>query len=343
MFRLMAAAVLALGATAVFSQLPGKRDEEIANMLEGNERDYEADHARATAICERVRNISAPPSDHPTASEAKALNGCDSEDLYYGISLPADPDKARKCAFIEGNPHDQPLRLHNEDGMLMMIYANGRGAERNFDVALHYACQINDSQAAWDMRVNELQKRNDDGWRGENFESCEHVTSGLAQGYCASHQSALDDQIRRRQIAEIGRNWTQRQRQLFDAAYKSAEDYAGSLHAMDCFRGTAQWACNVIGANEWMEDFVKRIEGIGRGHADELEARTDAQRRKAAMEAASNDEVDWIDDGDKHWYEENDRETAAKRVIFERSFVAFARATYPSVTSHRIRRIFADM
>jgi len=315
--------------------------------------DFEGDEAKATAICKRVEKFAPPSSDLPSAREASTLKGCDSESLYYGIGKLADPVAARKCAFAELTADDpQPYGLLEGQGMLMMIYANGRGADRSLDLAIHYACQLEDSQRAWSLRVNELQKRKDSDWQGENFESCEHITSGMAEGFCAYHQGLLDDQDRHARIAMFGKGWTSLQKRLFNAAYKSGNDYAGTLHEMDCFRGTAQWACTEAAANEWMEEFINRIEGISRGHADELEAKADARRREIAKEAAElkADEAKRgptiPDDYDKEvqpFYDENERQTDTKRVIFEGRLVAFARSVFPNVTSHRIRRIFADM
>lgn len=354
MFRLALIGVIGVAvAAAAYAALPPKHAEDLANLLEGNPVDFEGDEAKATAICKRVEKLTPPRSDLPTARETASLKQCDGESLYYGIGVPANPERARKCAFANLEVDDgQPYHLHDSEGLLMMIYANGVGAGRNLDVALRYACQLDDSRRAWALRVIDLQERKNKGWQGLDFESCEHITSGLAQGYCAYHQTRLDDQVRHARMAMIGKSWSAQQKKLFEGVYKSGNEYAATLHEMDCFRGTAQSACTEAGANQWMEEFINRIEGISRGHADELEAKTDARRRELAKEAAEL-KAEEAKQGpvveDDYWkevqpfYDENERQTAASRVIFERRLVAFARAAFPTVTSHRIRRIFADM
>lgn len=46
---------------------------------------------------------------------------------------------------------------------------------------------------------------------------------------------------------------------------------------------------------------------------------------------------------DRLWYDQNDRDIIARRAIFERDLVTFARLAYPRIVSHRIRRIFSDL
>jgi hypothetical protein len=76
------------------------------------------------ATCARVEALPLPTPAPLTEAEQAALAGCDSEALYYGIGTPADPVKARQCAWLERGEHDGMLR---GEVILMMIYANGLG------------------------------------------------------------------------------------------------------------------------------------------------------------------------------------------------------------------------
>ena len=53
------------------------------------------------ALCRSVHHREPPASDRPTAAQERGLQGCSSEALYYGIGMPADPVRARQCAFLE--------------------------------------------------------------------------------------------------------------------------------------------------------------------------------------------------------------------------------------------------
>lgn len=62
----------------------------------------EEDESYETKICEKVANTNIPNEDLPTRKGYVKLNGCDPWDLYYGIGVPINYIKARKCALILG-------------------------------------------------------------------------------------------------------------------------------------------------------------------------------------------------------------------------------------------------
>src|SRR5438270_8056637 len=75
----------------------------------------------AKQMCAAVKDVELPAADRPIPAEEKALAHCASIDLYYG--QPADPVKARKCAYAE-MIRDAKAPIGGK-AMLMMIYANG--------------------------------------------------------------------------------------------------------------------------------------------------------------------------------------------------------------------------
>src|SRR5215475_7565406 len=60
-------------------------------------------------ICASVKDVQLPAADRPTAAEAKTLSKCSSVDLYFGFGQPADPVKARKCAYAEIDRGDKDI------------------------------------------------------------------------------------------------------------------------------------------------------------------------------------------------------------------------------------------
>jgi hypothetical protein len=287
-----------------------------------------------------------PVGDQPTGPERKALKGCDSEALYYGIGIAADPVKARKCAIIEREQHpDQTINYFTAEGVLMTVYANGRGANRNFDVAIHMACQLQDAPAAIDGRVKHLVELKQKAWTGSAFSPCEDATSGLSGGLCADHNAALAQQDRRLRIQRLARNWTPQQRVLFDRTYKSFTDYADTAHEMDCWHGTLQAGCTISAREYDVERFLKRIESLSAGRIPKKEAPPE----DAGTSAATTSAADWkeflssLDKDDRIAYEQNGRETLSSRRRFEQNLVSFARSALPRFTSHQIRQIFSDL
>lgn len=307
-----------------------------------------SEFARTRAICARLIKAEPPVAEQPTLQERKLLRNCDSEALYYGIGMPADPAKARKCAIVERTHTSDgpPLSLFDAEGMLMMIYANGRGARRNFDIAIHMACQLDDAPAAMDARISHLLELRQKGWTGSNFGSCDDITSGMSGGICANHAARLGEQDRESRIRQMALRWSKAQRALFDHAYNSFVDYAGTAHEMDCWRGTAQAQCAIDGSEADIERFLKRIETLIRGRMptrDRPPMGREATFNAATSPTEAREFLSTLDRENRSWYEDNARETIAARQKFERNLVAFARAAFPQITSRQIRQIFSDL
>jgi hypothetical protein len=52
-------------------------------------------------ICAQVKDVAFPAADQPDDAAKKALKGCSSEGLFYGIGQVPDPQRARLCAYVE--------------------------------------------------------------------------------------------------------------------------------------------------------------------------------------------------------------------------------------------------
>jgi hypothetical protein len=141
-------------------------------------------YGASKAICARVIGARPPRADLPTPAQSAALKGCDAEELYYGGRIPADPVKARLCAFAQagGDGEADSDALFSGRTVLMMLYANGMGVPRNLDLAIHYACNIEGAPMESDGRVNHLAGLRDEGPGEQPFDFCDDITSGLAQG-----------------------------------------------------------------------------------------------------------------------------------------------------------------
>src|ERR1700720_607216 len=77
----------------------------------------------AKQMCAAVKDVELPAADRPPPAEEKALASCKSVDIYFGFEQPADPVKARKCAYAEID-RDAKILLGGK-AILMMVYANG--------------------------------------------------------------------------------------------------------------------------------------------------------------------------------------------------------------------------
>lgn len=144
----------------------------------------------AASTCARVASTPFPPGDLPTAEERRALGGCDSEALYYGIGRAPDFAAARKCAHAEMGTPREPV--HGGAAVLMMIYANGKGVPRSFDLALRLACTVGGAPMELESRVSYLVEARGGGKLRDDFDLCDDATSGYLTGFCAGHVERIE-------------------------------------------------------------------------------------------------------------------------------------------------------
>lgn len=245
---LAAAMVLAAGAARADDW--SKANDEITRDPQFN---------ASKAICAKVISARAPRADLPTAAQAAALKGCDAEALYYGEHAPADPVKARLCAFAQagGDGEGDSDEVFSGRTVLMMLYANGMGARRNLDLAIHYACNIEGAPMESDGRVNHLAELRAKGPGKEPFDFCNDITSGLAQGYCASRDQTIADARRQGRIDDLGERVLPAARDAFAALRKAAYAFADARSGAETdMSGTARAAMAIDAEEETRDQFV---------------------------------------------------------------------------------------
>ena len=108
-----------------------------------------AEAAPSRMLCAQVLGAEPPPADRPSPAQARELEGCNSEALFYGIGQASNPVAARRCAILERDDENgEDLPYFSGSGILAVAYANGLGAARNLTVATHMACGMDDAVAA---------------------------------------------------------------------------------------------------------------------------------------------------------------------------------------------------
>lgn len=132
--------------------------------------------------CMRVAGLTTPP---PSARPA-----CDATELYYlkrdqARTSPAEWRQVHACARASG-----------DDAVLMMLHANGYGAPRDIDRAIHHACRLDAAKAEMEARVTHLSSGAvalDD----QPFDLCDHITSGRMGAVCAAIGETRDGRVRK--------------------------------------------------------------------------------------------------------------------------------------------------
>ena len=181
-------------------------------------------YAASRALCRGLRGVVPPAADAPTPAMAASLADCSSEALLFGIGVPADPEAARLCAWVEKKNADPQVTDFGFTGdrTLMTVYADGLGVARNLDVATALACRAGGAPAEVDARVRHLARLKGENGAGTDFSLCDDAATGLMRGICADHGQLVARSDRARAFAILSARWSAADRAAF-APLKRAE------------------------------------------------------------------------------------------------------------------------
>ena len=212
---------------AAHAPLPAQSETPDWNWVNDSSRiSRSSQFAASKAICQRLRALEPRVSDWPDSATTATLTDCDSEALYYGIGMPAAPERARQCALLETQRTDGNEGPFSGTAMLMTIYANGVGGERNLDLATSLACRVDGAAFEVDGRVKHLQQLNAEHWSGHDFSYCDDITSGMAEGLCAAHAESIADATRVDTLGSLTQSWTAAERMRFKQLLTAMQNYA---------------------------------------------------------------------------------------------------------------------
>jgi hypothetical protein len=279
-------------------------------------------------ICAEVKDVELPAQDHPTPVETKALTNCVSEDLYFGFGQPADPAKARKCAYVELERSDKNLPFGGKV-ILMMVYANGKGAGRNFDVALKLACQINGAPNDVAGNVRELARYKDGHWTGDNFSVCDHSSGKYMYLQCAILQDRFDKLERDKKLNAIVGNWGPRDREAFQELQKAADMFfkARVSHEVD-LEATIE-----VHERAFLENsLISLLESLERGELPRFSAEEFVQANTAMETVYSKIQTSTV----QRWgtvTQEGIKITQQVWVPYRDAWITFGRQRYPGVSN----------
>ncbi len=177
----------------------------------------------AKQICASVKDVELPAADRPTAAEEQKLANCSSIDAYFGLGESADPEKARKCAYAEIDRGEK--NLIRGKGILSMVYANGKGVPRNFDVALKLACTFGDAPGDAAGRVHQLDRLKKTNYANNNFSVCDHSSGRVLYEQCAILSERFDRIERDKKLAGIAAKWKPAEQKAFQSFLQEADNF----------------------------------------------------------------------------------------------------------------------
>jgi len=280
----------------------------------------------AKQMCAAVKDVELPKADRPTSAEEKSLAKCVSADLYFGFGQPADQAKARKCAYAEMDRND--TTLIGGKAILMMIYANGNGAPRNFDVATKLACSLDGSPGDDAGRVYQLDRLKKQNWTGNNFSVCDHSSGRELYEQCAILSERFDKIERDQKFNELTAAWKPVDKKAFQTFMAEANKF---------FEVQAKNAVNLEGTFEIQEEIffknnlLSSLQALERGELPNYTAE-EFQRAEAAEKAA----YERTQTGSVTQWGTVTRQSVQKSEEEWRRYcnawLAFARQKYPSVS-----------
>lgn len=279
----------------------------------------------AKQMCASVKDVELPAADRPTPAEEKALASCISLDAYFGFGQPADPVKARKCAYAEIDRGAKvPL---GGKAILMMVYANGNGASRNFDAALKLACSIGGAPGDDAGRVYQLDRLKKQNWAGNNFSVCDHSSGREMYEQCAILSERFDKIERDQKFNELTAGWKPAEKKAFHTFMEEANRF---------YEIQAKNGVNLEGTFEIQEEiFFKRnllssLETFERGELPNYSAeefqRAEAAEKAAYLRTQNAPEARW-----GTLTPESVRKSQDEWQRYRDAWISFGRKKYPSV------------
>lgn len=280
----------------------------------------------AQRICSGVKEVPLPPQDRPSPEDKKALTNCVSQDLYFGFGQPADPVKARKCAYLELEQGKDDLDIAGR-AILSMVYANGNGVERNYDLALKFACEMKGAPGDLAGNIHELQ-RFKDAQSAARYSICDHSAGPHLYKSCAILGDRFDSIERAHKISAITSQWSEKERRAFGPLQEAAQRFFASRASSEInLQPTFE-----VQERAFLENgFVAKLQQLQRGELPSF-SKTDWRKARSELDqvyAATQK------DPNRHWgtaTAEGVRNTQELWISYRDAWVKFGKAKYPHVS-----------
>ncbi len=275
-------------------------------------------HAESTAWyagCLKVKDAAPPPADLPAPSAAAALQQCAATDLYYDTKSmsspkPADWRPVRHCAMATQN-----------SAVLMMLYQNGQGVQKDPLLALKYACSIDAAPAEMQGRIEHLQQITASG-RGM-IDLCDDITSGYMMGVCGAIDARQKQRVRAQATDKVSASMPAVAQASLQKLQAAASKFADARAALSIAARTAE--LDLLAQDLRAYEAGKLPASISREQAAVLDKELNAIYGKLMKQPASTYAGAVGKDGI--------RATQRLWLAYRDAWMNFGAVRYPSVTS----------
>lgn len=206
-------------------------------------------------------STSAPlPAEATGAKTPTEFPDCASYRSYRGIGRPIDYAKARDCAWEERLAQKAGLRQNQKaptawvvGGSLILadLYANGAGVERNFPLAVRFACEFEESAA--EMALQDLGKQSSAASARTPFDFCHYAATTFTMNFCAGYTSEIEEDRRRRFFNKLKSSMNSGQEAAFEKLIAAQQAYVRA-HAAEVDQGGTIRTIRIIGSQEILND-----------------------------------------------------------------------------------------
>lgn len=194
--------------------------------------------------CMRVEGRSAPGLDGKTATQ-----GCNAGDLYYNkrsqaLTSAAEWGQVRACALAQ-----------QDDAVLMMLYANGFGVQKDTDIAIHHACKLEFiAKAEMESRIAHLSSPQA---AGAVFDQCDDITSGYMGSVCAGIRERQAERVRKARLDRHAAALPPSARRALTQLHAAADRYAAAAETN--MQGTAAPGLAIARKGKLEEQFARTL------------------------------------------------------------------------------------
>jgi len=290
--------------------------------------------------CRKYEQIRLPAQDLPTAADRVGLAKCDSEHLYFGFDRKPDPVRARKCAYLDREKGSDDRRdcVFCGSGLLTMIYANGKGAARNLNLAVKFSCEIDGAPAENYGRLDHLKRLEQEKWSGDNFSLCDDATSGFMQGWCANLDDEFDKVRRRRDASNLESKWTPAQKKAFADLQRVAYDFFNATSRWEeDTTGTGRAAFEIESESEQQHAFLQSIASFEKGKLPRFSSAdfklADGELNSVYQQVQNVRLPSFMSTDQGFVTPEGIKKVERKWLLYREAWVTFGAAKYPAVSS----------
>lgn len=269
------------------------------------------------------------------------LTKCDEAALYYGLGNQPNYAAALQCGWYErAHPRSDEADLFYGPGVLAMLYANGQGVARNYDLAIRFSCE-NDwtAKAEMALRIGHLEFLRKTNPPTTKFDLCDDITSGLGEGECTRIVTRAADAVRNRKIAAIVATLPPAAKTSFASLQAAEAAFEDSRIGTEVdLSGSGRAAFELEDQRKLGDQFLINLQRFGKGDipkasADDL-AELDGKLNEVYQQIQHSPASEWEVVTIKP---SGIRETERKWVALADAWMAFSRLAYPDLAPTRVR------